>query len=429
MIGLIVVFFIAAPAVVLYTAGYRYNWQLHRFDQAGVLSVDIEPLDAHVFIDAHRIPKELPIRLTTMIPGTYTLRMEAKNKKTWEKDIVIESKKTTYIKNITLFEDASPALFMPEKETITSFSSSVQGQELFLMTRIGTSTYEGTIVQTDTKKTAPIGRYVSDKLPHVLWSSQAPFIAVQTRQNGIARIEIIDAEHALVLGEHTFSATINHLPMQWSLQSGTPMLYVEDGVKIKKILERTVEQFAVIPSNTLWHVDTIGDLWLFDEFHHTLSPAEHPTDIVSVANGQTVLSIIDINTSRAIFETTQGIIVRDASDGTEQTLPASFFFFNPVRNEWIAWSLWELWTIYDNGGVALLNRVSEKTAQVLPLDEYGVLLLATDTSLTAFNPGYYVSQLLLSAEKIEHIALNQETRTIFFLGTIGGARGIFSLAF
>ena len=113
MIGLIAVFFLAAPSVVLYTAGYRYNWQLKRLDQAGSFSIDIEPKDARIFINDHLVQKELPIRLNNMTPGTYVLRIERTGKKTWEKEVTIESKKTTYIKHITLFAEAMPTLLVP----------------------------------------------------------------------------------------------------------------------------------------------------------------------------------------------------------------------------------------------------------------------------------------------------------------------------
>jgi hypothetical protein len=63
------------------------------------------------------------------------------------------------------------------------------------------------------------------------------------------------------------------------------------------------------------------------------------------------------------------------------------------------------------------------------MDAYGVLLIATAQSLAAFNPGYYVHQTLFAGGAIEDIAIRQDTRRIYFLGTVGGTRGIYRLAY
>ena len=113
----------------------------------------------------------------------------------------------------------------------------------------------------------------------------------------------------------------------------------------------------------------------------------------------------------------------------KQILPTQHVFFNNKTQEWLTWSWWELWTIYDNGTTTLLNRTSEKIHTTLPLDNHGVLLLASDKKMTGFNPGYYTSDELFNNGTINTIGANTEQRKIYFLGQVGQTQGLFELEY
>ena len=95
----------------------------------------------------------------------------------------------------------------------------------------------------------------------------------------------------------------------------------------------------------------------------------------------------------------------------------------------LEWSPWELWTIYPNGATALLNRTSDKINFVIPLDKYGLLLLASENKITGFNPGYYVTHELFSNGKIDSIGADITNRKIYFLGEVGQKRGVWELEY
>ena len=52
-------FFVMSPLIILYTAGYRYDITQHKIKQKGVLSVDIKPTDATVYLNNIKIDKKL----------------------------------------------------------------------------------------------------------------------------------------------------------------------------------------------------------------------------------------------------------------------------------------------------------------------------------------------------------------------------------
>ena len=73
-------FFIAAPLVVLYTAGYRYNFGTGRIVQTGVLSIDSTPKGAAIFLDGDRLRPSSPALLKNVLPGDHRVRVEKDGK-------------------------------------------------------------------------------------------------------------------------------------------------------------------------------------------------------------------------------------------------------------------------------------------------------------------------------------------------------------
>ena len=49
LIAFIAAFFIIAPIIIMYTAGYRYDWQNGLLKETGAISVDVEPKNATVY--------------------------------------------------------------------------------------------------------------------------------------------------------------------------------------------------------------------------------------------------------------------------------------------------------------------------------------------------------------------------------------------
>src|SRR3989338_10241367 len=135
MISLFLIFFILAPALILYTAGYRYNWEEGRFDGTGVISIDVKPEDAVIELNNTIIKKKIPIWLPNRAPGTYHLKISQVGYKTWEKDITVESNRTTFIKNISLLKVGKPELIEPAATGVIEVYSSKDGAVLLLLTK------------------------------------------------------------------------------------------------------------------------------------------------------------------------------------------------------------------------------------------------------------------------------------------------------
>lgn len=96
-------FFITAPILVFYTAGYRFHFPSQQVFQTGVLSISSIPKNAQIFIDDAEHEKTTPTLIDTVFPGEHTIRISKDGYASWEKTLPINEFSTTFIQNIVLF--------------------------------------------------------------------------------------------------------------------------------------------------------------------------------------------------------------------------------------------------------------------------------------------------------------------------------------
>ncbi|MBI5222750.1 MAG: PEGA domain-containing protein [Candidatus Magasanikbacteria bacterium] len=429
MCGLILIYAIIAPLVIFYTAGYRYNFQDRAIKQTGVLSVDIKPKNALVYLNDVLLNQNLPIYLPNRAPGSYKIRLTLPGYKNWEKDILIESKKTAYIKNITLFKESLPTqamekYFKPIANVLFSPTA-----VYFIMVGKNENTQEIDLVNTGDFSIQPIWRGKSNIEPIISWSPFNDFAFIKTSADGAESIQLLNAADLTLNKTYNFPRKISGV--QWSENATEPTLFLETDNQIVSI--DTKERKNLIKTESdVWYVKSENEIWLAIAEKEIASYDSNGIQTKKIQLRDEVKKIIDINQSRVITGDGQNINATLLENGASQnviTTPTQNVFFNSKTKEWLAWSPWELWSIYEDGKAALLNRTSEKINLVLPLDDYGVLLLASENKITGFNPGYYVTHELLNNTLIEQIAVDTTRRLIFFFGEVGQKRGLFELEY
>lgn len=425
MAGWIFLFFLITPLVIFYTAGYRYDFASGQIKETGVLSIDVLPRDTKVFLNGVEIKKRQPIRLANRAPGTYHLRLEKNGYKPWEKDIAIESKKTTYLKQITLIREASPSPFILDDSFVNASAISLSNRGKYLLAAKTTqSVTEIYLIDTETKIKEILKRE-ADMIPILLSSSpHYDLMAMAIEKNGFITISVVDKIQNSGGREETITST-RAFAYQWDER--TPGLLFEKDKTIIRLSSRDRTFVANLPKDAAaWFVDNNGGIYTFHPERR-----EFKRDGERVAGSPILItSIIHANHERIIAKHDAGILVIRL-DGSERIvqLPATRSVENAGTEEWLGWSPTELWSIYQDGRTVLLNRRQEVIANVQPLDEFGVLLIATPELLYAFNPGYEVTQSLLRADNIRYSAVNKNSREIYFIGSIDGKDNLYALPF
>lgn len=120
---LITTFIVVAPIIILYTAGYRYNFVKNKIEKTGLIVVNSEPENATVFINGKEFKMKTEARIKNLLPDTYLVRVEKEGFHPWEKLLEVKSKLSTFAENIVLFKDALPEQIVSGKIQLSELSN------------------------------------------------------------------------------------------------------------------------------------------------------------------------------------------------------------------------------------------------------------------------------------------------------------------
>lgn len=104
----VLMFFIIAPAVLFYTAGYRWNPKKGAIERYGTLIVDTRPNGASIFLNGELQDGESPATFKEVAPGTYAIRLEREGYYPWEKTLDVRPEKVTFVNDIELWKRDEP---------------------------------------------------------------------------------------------------------------------------------------------------------------------------------------------------------------------------------------------------------------------------------------------------------------------------------
>lgn len=103
-------FIIGAPAIVLYTAGYRYNPVNGHIVRTGVLSVSSVPRGADIILSADATQRKTPYVFNRIMPGEYSVTLDREGYHSFVRNLLVTSGGTTYLSDVLLFLNSTPQL-------------------------------------------------------------------------------------------------------------------------------------------------------------------------------------------------------------------------------------------------------------------------------------------------------------------------------
>lgn len=425
MIGWIATFFIVAPIIIFYTAGYRYDFTTHRIKQTGIISIDVLPKNTAVVLNDVLLDKKLPLRLTNRAPGVYNISLLKEGYKTWNKTIRVDSNQTTYIRDIQLLRDTLPYPFFDENQyTVYRLYSPVVKNHLLFSTE-SEGIFELYSLDITSSHASLLLRqaYASD--PIVSWSPTENFFSVDMTDLG-GKLFVFDKEEK----RSSVPAPLTSLPL-WHAHRGLVASDSESLFSLHPV--RGIERLSYTQNSSAWFLDESQLLWEYDVVTKRLQTTNTQQSIVSTVEipiDTTITQIIDVNSARALFQTIEGIAVFSFSTQQVTMLPgATKTYFHQNKKEWLVWSEHELWSIFADGTILLVERTSDVLRNVMQLDTYGVLLIQKDNALEAYNPGYQVRQSLLANGSVESVSVDTTNRTIYMIATIAGKRDMYVLEY
>lgn len=106
----ITVFIVAAPTLIFYTSGYRFNPNKNTIERNGTLILDTDPGNALIELDGKTTSFRTPETLQSMAPGPYRVRFSLNGFHPWEKTLEIKPEQVTFANTVLLWKDMDPSL-------------------------------------------------------------------------------------------------------------------------------------------------------------------------------------------------------------------------------------------------------------------------------------------------------------------------------
>ena len=435
-IMLILSFFIISPTIILYTAGYRYDWENKKLLTKGTITIDVLTENVRIFINNEPISysttlslglqQKPSVRLTNIAPNKpYTITIKKAGYHTFEHELFVRSNQTSFIKNISLIKKAEPTKLLEKTSQNQQFSFAKHAQHLLYTTQDRKDLSTLHLRSLEDQKDIVLYS-TTTTLPHTTWSPHSQHIGVFFEGTTL----LIDAENPVPITQKTLarSTAPAHL---WEKTERSPTLYVMNEKGVEQVTEKQTRTMYQYPSSSVWYIDEDSHLWITNEGKHTIITQVQQEETHSLS--QPINQIVDINAERIIARTRDGLLIeqRKKEGGVykAKNLSTQNLYYNDATKEWLTWNEWELWAIYENGTTTLLNRMNDPVTHIASLDKYGMLLFVTDDTFFMFNPGYYITTPLLAVDHIEHVQVNQEKRIIYFVGSVNNAQGVYELPY
>lgn len=425
MLFLITSFFILAPALILYTSGFRYNRETGEFKTTGVISIDAEPQDADVFVNNTFVGNNQPLRLDGLVPGDYQIRISKPGYHDFNTVISLRSHETSYVKGVTLWEKSTTVL----RQKITTDPVTEVGinpnapSDYFFITKTQTTTTLHVVSDTEN---AP--RTSSFHLPNT--SNNLTLTCDQNKGHCAWWSEKEKKIKLISLDDTAVSLSFPSLGPTWQWSGNRSTLgFLETVNGIQAVNRDYVLSLIDYTTSGVWFVDNKNTLWSASSMLETKIGND---DIISVTLPNNATKIIDAEKSFALVKMSENIEVITGLDSipNHETIRAQNSVHHESNGQWLIWSPWEIISVNDsNGQHGILYRSAEPMKQIIGLEPTGSLLIVHDKKIMAFNPGYFTTQELASFETIEAVAADEKSRTIIIAGTQNGVNGIYTLMY
>jgi len=427
LIFFITAFFVIAPLVLLYTAGYRYDFKNGLIKETGAISIDIEPKNAHAFINEDYFDK-MPIRLKNVAPNKYDVKIELDGYYTWKKEIKVDKRETTYIKDISLLQNNEPQLFL-EKNPY-SFETV---QDTYLIYCLKTENiHEVWSYNLKTNNDQLLLRLNSQNDLDIITSKNFNYIVINNDNNSILTLINLDEPEKQIQLNKKITEKI--IKFEWNNDSD-PELFFSTTKKIMSIKPATENIYQITDNKYMdWDMEN-GRLWTL-QTNTTTSDIEIYEDTLGFSKQINELEIKGKQTFNITNSLDGNILIKNTNQPEMFLINENNIFkisgdkniISDSSNWWLMWSWWELQS-YDNGNEPLLlNRSGEKLQEVIPLDEYNTLALVWADKTTVLYPYYFVNHDLMNYS-IKNVRIDKQNKILYFLINQLDKAGIWSLKY
>ncbi len=422
---LVGLFFIISPLVIMYTAGYRYDWTTKRIQATGVLSIDVSPRDTHVLLGETPIGESqanIPLlsrdmasyELKNRAPGTYKLTLTNPGYHTFVKDISIQSNQTTYVRDVRLLPKTLPIKLSDLEFRIEKSSVSPSGRYVLL-----TGHDEGLSVAYlyDTERET-LESLVRDQAAISVesWSPRTEefILVLSTTSSDHALFFSAEQEFAPVVFPFEEPVRLERIVWPDPKTRERAKFFVSSSSTIFSVENNVKTAVAEAPTNT-WAYDGQGFLW-----------REHEGGVEQIVNGRVteryntpgliITRFLLITDSHLLVESGAQIqLISRQNKETKLFRDVADSRINSETSKAYIASGSELWAISPTGETMLLNRLGSAIQSITPLPRFSSVALFSDKKILLIREDDLVTTELFSGSTITELMTTHRGNHLTFL--------------
>jgi hypothetical protein len=91
------------PTILLFTFGYKIDWNTLRILKTGLIWVSSSPEGANVYLNGKFLDKRTPATIEELMPGTYTVSLLLEDYYPWQSDVEVQQGRVVSISKAMLF--------------------------------------------------------------------------------------------------------------------------------------------------------------------------------------------------------------------------------------------------------------------------------------------------------------------------------------
>ncbi|MBI2042305.1 MAG: PEGA domain-containing protein [Candidatus Nealsonbacteria bacterium] len=130
-VACLLLFFLAAPSAILYSQGYRFDFDQKRITQTGAFYAKVSPRGAKIYLNnklrgaTSFIDSSLLVE--NLLPGKYEIEIRKDGYHSWQKTLIVREREVSEAKHVTLFPQNINAEFIAsDQEEIKTILAGTQ---------------------------------------------------------------------------------------------------------------------------------------------------------------------------------------------------------------------------------------------------------------------------------------------------------------
>lgn len=384
----ILIFLISAPLLILYTAGFRYDFKKGKVQSTGSIFVKTIPPDPHIYLNNELVGEKTPLRLNHLAPNRYDLKIQKKGFQDWEKKLEVYPSQTTFIDKVILWP-VKPEIETLINSQIKSFSINKaedkiiwqQDNQLFLYNPLN-------------QKSEQILTLPSESAPKFDWSPGGKRLIIKQNENywllsfsdklDIKKINTIDSQAQTI----KFHPEIDDLIIFIKNQR----LYTYNLItkNIKRITNKEIQDYKWYKGK--WFYITAGKPVMLSFFEPGSQNNTPPLFQLPESSNYSLVDII--NNQALIYQPDSETLYvfnlnPEQFNNTSQIIkPVTEWHINSNKNKLLLNNNWEVWTFdLPTATTETINRTSRKisstawykdTSYILIQYQDGLEIIETD---------------------------------------------------